>query len=82
MKIIYALRYTETKWRKVCPLQRRFLEEIHFPGYVLFLMTVAICFEYSVRPAYLKICIRKFIYKTCGIKISEDNSGYEVSSVL
>ena len=31
-------------------------------------MIVAICFEYSTRPVY-----RKF-YKTCGIKIFEDDT--------
>ena len=32
-----------------------------FAGYVVVLMRVAICFEYQARPAYLKICIRKFL---------------------
>ena len=34
--------------------ERRFLQEIQFAGYVVVLMRVAICFEYSARPAYLR----------------------------
>ena len=49
------------KWQKECPLQHRFLQEIQFTGYVVVLMKVAIYFEYSARPAYLKICVRNFI---------------------
>ena len=51
----------KSKWRKACPPQRRFLDEIQFAGYVVVLIRVAICFEHLERPAYLKICIRKFI---------------------
>ena len=31
-------------------------------------MRAAICFEYSARPAYLKICIRKFIKPVAMLK--------------
>ena len=51
----------KSKRRKACPLQRRFLQEIQVAGYVVVLMRVAICLEYSARPAYLKICVWKFI---------------------
>ena len=51
----------KSKWRKVCPLQRRFLEEIQVAGYVVVLMKVATCLKYSARQAYLKICSQKFI---------------------
>ena len=51
----------KSKWRKVCPLHQRFLQEIQFAGNVVVLMRVAICFEYSTKPAHVKICIRKFI---------------------
>ena len=60
MKITYH--YIEkSKWRKACPLQRRFLQEIQFAGYVAVRMRVALCFEYSAWPVHLRICVRKFI---------------------
>ena len=54
------MHYTEVKIAEICTLQRRFLQEIQFAGYVEVLVRVAICFEYSGRPAYLKISIQKF----------------------
>ena len=73
------------KWRKVCPLQQRFLQEIQVAGYVVVLMRVAMCLEYSTRPAYLKICIQKFInYTTILLYLWYKNfwRRYEVSSVM
>ena len=46
-------------------------QEIQFASYVVVVMRVAMCFKYSARLAYLRICIEKYI-KTCGI--SEDNT--------
>ena len=50
------MHYTEVKIAKsICTLQRRFLQEIQFAGYVevlyISLYMFAICFEYSGRPA-------------------------------
>ena len=58
----------KSKWRKVFPLQRRFLQEIQFAGYVVVPMRVTICFRYSLRPVQLKIYVRKFKKKHVGSK--------------
>ena len=44
-------------------------------------MRVAICFGYSARPVQLKICVRK-LKKTCGIKISEEDTRSARSTVM
>ena len=51
----------KSKWEKACPLQRRFLQEIQFASYVVVLMRVTMCFEYSARLAYLTICIQEYM---------------------
>ena len=66
----------KSKWRKVCPLRRRFLLEIQLADSVVILMRVAICYEYSAKLVQEKICAK--VHKTCGIKISEDDTRSKV----
>ena len=56
MKIIYALYRNQNDGK-----YDHSNEKIQFAGYVVVHTSVAICFEYSARPAYLKICVRTFI---------------------
>ena len=51
------MHYSEIEMAESMSASTKILQEIQFAGYVVVLMIFAICFEYSARPAYLKICI-------------------------
>ena len=65
------MHYGKIKMAESMSTSMKISQEIQFASYVVVLMRVAMCFEYSARLAYLRICIEKYI-KTCGI--SEDNT--------